>query len=126
MRGGVRLTESVAAVPVDQGNPQRHPPARGLTEQVDGGERTACPTADDRDDGPPASGRIICGVHNCRIVYDDDRINRLPWGGSVIEVVTIDTPSLGDRAYLATDGVSALVIDPQRDIDRVLAVAAAR
>jgi hydroxyacylglutathione hydrolase len=44
----------------------------------------------------------------------------------VIEVVTIDTPSLGDRAYLATDGVSALVIDPQRDIDQVLAVAAAR
>jgi hydroxyacylglutathione hydrolase len=44
----------------------------------------------------------------------------------VIEIVTIETPSLGDRAYLATDGVSALVIDPQRDIDRVLAVAAAR
>jgi hydroxyacylglutathione hydrolase len=44
----------------------------------------------------------------------------------VIEIVTIETPSLGDRTYLATDGVSALVIDPQRDIDRVLAVAAAR
>ena len=44
----------------------------------------------------------------------------------MIEIVTIDTPSLGDRTYLATDGVGALVIDPQRDIDRVLAVAAAR
>jgi hydroxyacylglutathione hydrolase len=44
----------------------------------------------------------------------------------VIEVVTIETPALGDRTYLATDGVSALVIDPQRDIDRVLAVAAGR
>jgi hydroxyacylglutathione hydrolase len=44
----------------------------------------------------------------------------------VIEVVTIETPSLGDRTYLATDGARALVIDPQRDIDRVLAVAAAR
>jgi len=44
----------------------------------------------------------------------------------VIEIVTIETPSLGDRTYLATDGVSALVIDPQRDIDRVLAVAAVR
>ena len=44
----------------------------------------------------------------------------------MIEIVTIDTPSLGDRTYLATDGVSALVIDPQRDIDRVLVVAAAR
>jgi hypothetical protein len=44
----------------------------------------------------------------------------------MIEIVTIETPSLGDRTYLAADGVSALVIDPQRDIDRVLAVAAAR
>jgi len=44
----------------------------------------------------------------------------------VIEIVTIETPSLGDRTYLATDGASALVIDPQRDIDRVLAVAAER
>jgi hydroxyacylglutathione hydrolase len=44
----------------------------------------------------------------------------------VIEIVTIETPSLGDRTYLATDGVGALVIDPQRDIDRVLAAAAAR
>jgi hydroxyacylglutathione hydrolase len=44
----------------------------------------------------------------------------------VIEIVTIETPSLGDRTYLATDGADALVIDPQRDIDRVLAVAAAR
>ena len=44
----------------------------------------------------------------------------------MIEIVTIDTPSLGDRTYLASDGVRALVIDPQRDIDRVLAVAAER
>jgi hydroxyacylglutathione hydrolase len=44
----------------------------------------------------------------------------------VIDIVTIKTPSLGNRTYLATDGVSALVIDPPRDIDRVLAAAAAR
>jgi hydroxyacylglutathione hydrolase len=44
----------------------------------------------------------------------------------MIEIVAIDTPSLGDRTYLATDGTSALVVDPQRDIDRVLAAAAAR
>jgi hydroxyacylglutathione hydrolase len=44
----------------------------------------------------------------------------------VIEVVTIDTQSLGDRTYLVTDGVSAFVIDPQRDVDRVFAAAAAR
>ena len=42
------------------------------------------------------------------------------------EVISIDTPALGDRIYLATDGRVALVVDPQRDIDRVLAAAAGR
>jgi hypothetical protein len=28
-------------------------------------------------------------------------------GGPVIEIVTIETPSLGDRTYLATDTVPA-------------------
>ena len=44
----------------------------------------------------------------------------------VIEIAPIATPSLGDRSYLATDGTVAIVIDPQRDIDRVLAVAESR
>jgi len=39
--------------------------------------------------------------------------------------VSIDTPTLGDRSYLAHDGQVALVVDPQRDIDRVLAAAEA-
>jgi hydroxyacylglutathione hydrolase len=43
---------------------------------------------------------------------------------AVVEIATIETPSLGDRSYLVTDGSAALVIDPQRDYDRVLAVAA--
>jgi len=40
--------------------------------------------------------------------------------------MTIPTPSLGDRSYLVTDGATAFVVDPQRDIDRVLALAAGR
>jgi len=44
----------------------------------------------------------------------------------VLDIVVIDTPSLGDRSYLATDGSAAIVIDPQRDIDRVLRQAAER
>ena len=44
----------------------------------------------------------------------------------MIEVVVIETPSLGDRSYLVTDGSAALVIDPQRDIDRILVAAADR
>jgi hydroxyacylglutathione hydrolase len=47
-------------------------------------------------------------------------------GGALIDIVVIDTPSLGDRSYLATDGSAAIVIDPQRDIDRVLALAEQR
>jgi hydroxyacylglutathione hydrolase len=46
--------------------------------------------------------------------------------GSGVEVLAMDTPALGDRSYLAHDGDVAVVVDPQRDIDRVLALAAAR
>jgi hydroxyacylglutathione hydrolase len=41
----------------------------------------------------------------------------------MVEVLQIETPSLGDRSYLVHDGAVALVIDPQRDIDRVTALA---
>jgi hydroxyacylglutathione hydrolase len=37
-----------------------------------------------------------------------------------VDVITIETPSLGDRSYLAHDGRVALVVDPQRDISRIL------
>jgi hydroxyacylglutathione hydrolase len=37
-------------------------------------------------------------------------------------VEIIETSGLGDRSYLATDGKVAIVVDPQRDIDRVLAL----
>jgi hydroxyacylglutathione hydrolase len=40
-----------------------------------------------------------------------------------VEVVTIETPGLGDRSYLVHDGRAGLVIDPQRDIDRMLGAA---
>jgi len=42
----------------------------------------------------------------------------------MVDVRVIETPSLGDRSYLVTDGGAALVIDPQRDIGRVLDLAA--
>ncbi len=41
-----------------------------------------------------------------------------------VDVIALDTPTLGDRSYLAHDGAVALVVDPQRDIDRFLALAA--
>ncbi len=39
-----------------------------------------------------------------------------------LTIVPLETPSLGDRSYLVHDGEVALVVDPQRDIDRVLAL----
>ena len=36
-----------------------------------------------------------------------------------LKIINLDTPTLGDRSYIAHDGTSALVVDPQRDIDRV-------
>ena len=36
-----------------------------------------------------------------------------------LDVVSIETPNLGDRSYVVGRGSSAIVIDPQRDIDRV-------
>ena len=38
----------------------------------------------------------------------------------MVDVRVIETPGLGDRSYLITDGDNAIVIDPQRDIDRIL------
>ena len=43
----------------------------------------------------------------------------------MVTIVPIETPTLGDRSYLAHDGQVGLVVDPQRDIDRVLQVAEA-
>ena len=36
-----------------------------------------------------------------------------------MDVIVIETSQLGDRSYLVHDGSVALVIDPQRDTDRV-------
>lgn len=38
----------------------------------------------------------------------------------MITIETLETSSLGDRSYVVSDGEVAAVVDPQRDIDRVL------
>ena len=43
----------------------------------------------------------------------------------MLTVLPLDTPGLGDRTYLAHDGDVAIVVDPQRDYDRVLGLAQA-
>ncbi len=44
----------------------------------------------------------------------------------MIVIKTLETSSLGDRSYVVSDGEVAVVVDPQRDIDRVLALVAER
>lgn len=39
--------------------------------------------------------------------------------GVGMEIIMIETPSLGDRSYVLVSGGVAAVIDPQRDIDRI-------
>jgi glyoxylase-like metal-dependent hydrolase (beta-lactamase superfamily II)/rhodanese-related sulfurtransferase len=46
--------------------------------------------------------------------------------GVAAEITTIETPELGDRSYAILAGDQAVVVDPQRDIDRVLTVLADR
>lgn len=47
-------------------------------------------------------------------------VSPMAQGDSPVTILTIATPSLGDRSYIIHDGRNAAVIDPQRDIDRVL------
>jgi hydroxyacylglutathione hydrolase len=42
----------------------------------------------------------------------------------MIEALTLAVPELGNRTYLIHDGEAAVVVDPQRDIDRVITAAA--
>lgn len=41
----------------------------------------------------------------------------------MLEVITVETPELGDRSYLVHDGTLGVLVDPQRDVDRFTAVA---
>jgi len=43
-----------------------------------------------------------------------------------MEIITIETSALGDRSYVLVAGNAAAVVDPQRDIDRILAQLADR
>ena len=38
----------------------------------------------------------------------------------MLDIRIVETPGLGDRSYVVTDGDVAVVIDPQRDLDRIL------
>lgn len=44
----------------------------------------------------------------------------------MVDIVTLETPGLGNRSSVVTDGDVAVVVDPPRDIDRVEAVVAER
>lgn len=56
------------------------------------------------------------------IIMYGHTIQQVTWD-PVMQIETIETPELGDHSYLVHDGERAVVIDPQRDIDRVLRAA---
>ena len=39
-----------------------------------------------------------------------------------MRVDIIETPELGDRSYVVSDGSASVVVDPQRDLDRARAL----
>jgi glyoxylase-like metal-dependent hydrolase (beta-lactamase superfamily II)/rhodanese-related sulfurtransferase len=43
-----------------------------------------------------------------------------------MDIVVVATPELGDRSYVTAEGTTAFVVDPQRDIDRVIQACAER
>src|SRR6185437_14822160 len=92
----------------------RHRPHRGLARARARGVRARHPD-------PPAR-RLYRARGGISVVWTSSMREEM----RVIEIAPIETPSLGDRSYLATDGSVAIVIDPQRDIDRVLPVADSR
>jgi hydroxyacylglutathione hydrolase len=47
-------------------------------------------------------------------------------GQGAFPIETIETTGLGDRSYLVHDGETAVVVDPQRDIDRITGLLAER
>src|SRR5690606_36178811 len=62
-----------------------------------------------------------------RVVIPNGVFRRCGWTGrltalSEFTIITIDTPSLGDRTYFVHDGEIAFVVDPQRDVDRVMSL----
>lgn len=50
----------------------------------------------------------------------------LPHNGNGLDIAIIETSGLGDRSYLISTNGVAVVVDPQRDIDRVLDLARER
>lgn len=58
-----------------------------------------------------------------RVIHGEERAMSQPTAPATSRTAIIETPDLGDRTYVVHDGQVAVVIDPQRDIDRVVATA---
>lgn len=99
-------------VAVRSGGRQRVARFCAVTCCVQGDAERSCDAACDQSPCLDISGSSPLAGYRC---------TRL-WRMRVADVEVIETPELGDRSYVAHDGSSAIVVDPQRDIDRVEAV----
>ncbi|TCM50615.1 MBL fold metallo-hydrolase [Kribbella sp. VKM Ac-2568] len=69
----------------------------------------------------PDNDATVVGIRElCEHGPVEEATRRPP--GPELTVRTLETPSLGDRSYLVHDGEVAFVVDPQRDVDRILTI----
>ena len=122
-RGG----RGAAGGPVPSGRPhERNEPGRCRRDPPAAGGR---PGRAGRAGGGDRDGRVGRSIAHrdprpgLRRVGEGYRMPGLRYVGQ--EGIGAETPALGDRSYLVHDGATAVVVDPQRDIGRVLAVAQA-
>src|SRR5436305_6588640 len=69
----------------------------------------------------PSSAAMPLAPENSSVLFMTPRETGMP-ETDAITVITLETPTLGDRSYLVHDGEVAFMVDPQRDIDHVLAL----
>lgn len=66
--------------------------------------------------------RLAAAVNDGAAVIDVGATGNRSSAMTDLTILTIETPTLGNRGYLVHDGAVALVVDAPRDIDRVLAL----
>ena len=87
--------------------------------------RSGRPVVTGREPGSPdVSGRSPDASRPTGAAERQPQTSRpAPGAAATATILPVETPSLGDRSYLVHDGEVGFVVDPQRDIDRLLDLA---
>jgi hydroxyacylglutathione hydrolase len=70
----------------------------------------------------------VADAEDVRTICLDEEpgIDPAPRGGTAMEITPFRTPGLGDQTYLLEHDGAALLVDPQRDVERFLSAAAGK